>query len=98
MIGPNTQIKVLLPAKFIPNGATVSKVSGTKPYVLSRGLKLYTNGTESQTRDVVPAANTVFLLDAERCESINQLGAETVLSWHTTPEELWLRTKVDEAK
>jgi hypothetical protein len=97
MIAPNTPIKVLLQAKFIPNGAKVSKVSGTKTYALSRGLKLYANGTETQTREVVPASNTFFLLDAERCGSINQFSDETVLAWHTTPEELWRETKDDES-
>lgn len=96
MIAPNISIKVLLLAKFIPSGAAVSKVSGTKIYTLSRGLTLYANGTEDQMREVVPAANTVFLLDTERCESINQLGDETVLSWHTTPEELWSQTDEDD--
>ena len=98
MIERNAQIRVLLPAWLIPTGATVSKATGTKTYTLSRGLKLYANGTEAQTREVVPAANTVFLLDLEQCGSINQFGDETVLSWYTTPEELWSETEPDSCK
>jgi len=91
----NAQIRVLLPAKHIPSGATVSKATGTKPYTLVRELKLFANGTESERREVVPAPNTVFLLDDTRRDSIDQIEDETVLSWHTTPEELWSHCEDD---
>jgi hypothetical protein len=74
-------ISVILKAAVIPDGSTVSKVTGEKQYILKRSIKLY----GSDQKEVIPDPNTVFLISEG---SVNQYPNSTKLLWITTIDNL----------
>jgi hypothetical protein len=80
-------LRVLLPARQIPDGATVSKPTGQKKYALRRGLVIYAEEGANRKSTVSPAAGSVFLL-TEFGGSISQHSDSSLLHWHTTLDGL----------
>lgn len=72
---------VLLPAKMIPDHATVSKRTGEYTMVLRHDLTVYVVKPDG------PLKITGYFLVNERGD-INQVTEETRLHWHVTAEEL----------
>lgn len=81
----DASIKVLVQAKHVPTGATVTKATGEKEYALVRSINLYAEG-RGVMRLVEPAPDTVFLVDKA---TATQVSEDTIIGWRTTPEELW---------
>ena len=73
-----TDVKVILPARIIPLGSTVTKRTGTKEYVLRDRITVYDNGDSKQ--EIIASDGAVYL-SSEGCA--NAIASETNLVWHT---------------
>lgn len=92
MINQDTLMKVLLPAGSIPDGALITKRTGTNQYRLHRGLRFYATkeakeklGEETRTLDAKDGC--VFLVDEEK-GTINVYPCTTEFLWLVRAEEL----------
>lgn len=74
------QVRIVLPARLIPDGQLVSKPTGTKLYTLKRELKLYGEGAKI----VKENPDILFLLSED---SISIVNNETPLALTVTVEE-----------
>jgi|CXWL01.1.fsa_nt_gi phage-related protein len=83
MIKSDQTIKVILAAGDIPDGATVTKVTGEQQFTLKRNLKIYgEHGVEiTNTSDKV-----LFMVSSGGV--INTIDKDKMLCWLTTPK--WL--------
>lgn len=66
-------IRLLLRAKYIDDGATVTKPTGQKKYTLRRSIKIYGENQQEITCDV----DNVFLVDEQG--NINMIADSTEL-------------------
>ena len=82
--------RIILPAKQIPVGSTVSKITGSKEFVLANGLTVYRKRRDNEDKsrpskiEVFSEEDEVMLL-AEGYASIEPNDKELV--WLATPEE-----------
>jgi hypothetical protein len=81
-ICPEDELRVLLPASKIPNGATITKRTGEVVYILRQGLKVYSDTKGERPLDI----EGVFLINTRG--EINQVKPDTLLHWHVTAETL----------
>ena len=75
---------LILPASHIPDGTTVTKRTGERPYVLERKIKIYANNMRSNitdTQELIPAPGSVYLL-SDGGDAINQYPEDIRLAVH----------------
>ena len=72
-------VKILLSASKIPTGATVTKRTGQKQYMIVDTLKVY--GLDGGNREIKGDDNTRFLVAGT---NMNAISGDTELMWHTT--------------
>lgn len=92
MICHDTLMKVLLPAGSIPNGALITKRTGTAEYRLHRGLRFYATKEAKdklgeETRTVDAKDGCVFLVDEEK-GTVNVYPRTTEFMWLVRADEL----------
>ncbi len=75
-------ISIILPASKIPDGETVYKVTGEKPYAIRREIKVF--GDEDK-RKFTSTEGTAFLVD--QSGSIQVVPADMKLRLDLPPEE-----------
>ena len=68
------QISLLIPVKAMPNGRTVRKATGDKPYVVRRIMKVH--GDKPQY--IMATEGTVFLVDRKTGEATSVPGERLV--------------------
>jgi hypothetical protein len=78
VICPEDEIAVVLPARMIPDRATVTKRTGDVRYVLRHDLTLY-------TLDKNPTTVSGFFLVSDRGD-VNQVQADKRFCWLVTAE------------
>jgi hypothetical protein len=76
------RIGVILPARDIPEGSVVTKVTGTKKYTISSSVKFY--GDERFPH--VKTDGTVRFLLSEG--DVNVVSQSLELKWEVSPQEL----------
>jgi len=77
-------IKVILPARDIPEGSTVTKITGTKKYTISSTVKFY--GGEEKYPHVESDGTVRFLLSEGG--DVNVISHNLELKWKVSPQEL----------
>ena len=86
-ICPEDILRILLPAKQIPNGSMVSKKNGAYTYTLTHSLKAYPESVKSgEERGEMIEIKGLFLHGNRG--NINQVKPDTELHWHVDAE--WL--------
>ena len=75
-------MKVIVCAKFIEDGTTVTKVKGQKTYILKRSIKIYGENRKEITCD----SSCVFLMD--NMGNIDMIPEDKELIVHVHPEDL----------
>jgi len=84
------EVKVLLPASAIPLGSTVTKRTGSKPYTLSDGIRVFDDANRTpnnqSTRRKIEFGDGVRILVNNT--DINVIPGDQVLAWVTTFEKL----------
>jgi hypothetical protein len=92
-------MKVLIQARSIPVGSTVTKKTGDKPYTLRDDVKIY-GSTQEQTealRELKADEGTRFLIS--QTGDISIISGDVELLWHVTEEVLYqylyMRTQLD---
>lgn len=86
----NSTFKVILPAEVIPVGATVTKVTGQKEYILRDDIKIYGSTSEDQKdmmRELRADKGTRFMVAEDG--NINIVAGGTELLWHVDAEGLY---------
>ena len=84
-------LKLILPAKLIPEKSVVTKKTGEKEYILTKSIKIYDQVGKSN--QVINANDgTVFLVDGE---NINVHSGETLMCWVVDESSLlrWLEER-----
>jgi hypothetical protein len=76
-------MRVLLGAKYILDGATVTKLNGKQKYTLRRSIKIY--GENQQ--EIQCEVDNVFLIDEHG--NINMISESTELMVHLSSEDLY---------
>lgn len=71
-------ISITIAACHIPDGDTVFKPGGTKPYTLKTVIRVFAKGEKGNT-EITPALNTVYLLGHAPDADINQVPDTTQL-------------------
>lgn len=77
-------VKLLVPLRMVPDGATVTKRTGEKEYVVSRAVRIYGDGPVKQA--ITPDAGTVFLVGPEG--NLNAIGEGVEVIWKVAVWEL----------
>jgi hypothetical protein len=93
------EMKVLMRAGMLPDGALVTKKTGQAKFRIRRRMRFYTNGgaDESQRQTVVPRDGCVILVEVANGDrgndAVNIYPATTEFMWHVDSEELeqWLQ-------
>lgn len=75
-------MKVIVEAKHVEDGTTVTKVKGTKEYTLRRSIKIYGENRQEIKCD----ENCVFLVDSTG--NIDMISNDKELIVHVHPEDL----------
>ena len=86
-------IKIILPAYDIPDGSTVTKITGTYQYILSKTIRIF-----GELKQEIKQQNIVFLTKPDNpINFISAIADYTSLIWVTTEEELYeyLQEKLD---
>ena len=76
------QLKLIVPAGDLPDGAVVTKVTGQKKFVIKRVLTIYyepSAGPAENKRTIPAEAGCVFLVDGDG--NANAVGAEKEVKW-----------------
>ena len=83
------ELKIVLPASNIPDGAVVTKKTGAVKYTLKHKLVVYQNQT-TDLNNPSPAINIdgYFLIGSQG--SINQIPPETELIWVVNAEDFYI--------
>jgi len=81
-----TNITVILPAKEIPLGSTVTKRTGTYKFKLADSITIYHEGGNKQL--VTADDGNRFLLPNGDSRSISSISGQTELAWTTDTETL----------
>jgi len=81
-------MKLILPAREIPVGSTVTKVTGNVTYVIRDSIKIY--GTPEVQQEIKATDGVRFIVN-ERGD-INAVSGNTELAWVVSTEQLsrWL--------
>ena len=80
------KLKLLLPAKDIPDESIVTKLTGEKRYVIRSFIKIF--GGTNHTNEIKCDDNTKFILSIDIFPSINAISGETALLWEVESDEL----------
>lgn len=75
-------MKVIVPAEFVEDGTTVTKVKGQKTYTLKRSIKIY----GENRREITCDPSCVFLMDNNG--NIDMIPQDKELIVHVHPEDL----------
>jgi hypothetical protein len=94
-------MKVLVPAHELPDGALVTKRTGTAQFRIRRRMRFYTNGgaDESQRQVVTPKDGCVILVEVNNGDrgndAVNIYPGTTQFMWLTNSDDLekWLRDR-----
>ena len=82
-----TLMRVIMPAKDIPDGARVTKKTGMVQYILRRELRVFHDKHKDAEATLLKAQDgSVFLLGGEG--DINAYDRDTELVWFAPVEEL----------
>lgn len=89
-----TPISVNLPIGDVPENATITKIRGSKPYVVRDKLTVYTY-LEKGPPQTIAAAGTRFLVADDG--SVVAAAYNQQFEWHTTYEDLhhWLSEQLE---
>jgi hypothetical protein len=101
----NFPMKVLVRAGLLPDGALVTKRTGTSQFRIRRRMRFYTNGgaDESQRQTITPKDGCVILVEVNNGDrgndAVNIYPSTTEFMWLVDSEELedWLREKHEPA-
>lgn len=87
-------MKVILPAHEIPDGSTVTKVTGAKELVLRSSIRVYGSGPGPQRVPSLKLEEGTLLLDNQD-GSFTVIPSTTELKWLVSEEHLyhWLGLK-----
>jgi hypothetical protein len=77
--------KLIMRVDVVPDGATVTKIAGTKEYKVRRTLHIYADRPEHR-REVACDAGCVFLVDAEGNANVC-LGTKE-MCWHASEADM----------
>ena len=97
----NFDMKVLMQAGRLPDGALVTKRTGTSQFRIRRRMRFYTGGgaDESQRQTIVPKDGCVILVEVNNGDrgndAVNIYPATTEFMWLTNSDDLedWLRDR-----
>jgi len=78
-------MKIILPAKEIPVGSTVTKKSGQKKYILKDYVRIYNDGIVF-TPSLIAGKDVLFLFDA--AGNISAIAATTEIVWIVSDKDL----------
>jgi len=78
------EIKIILPAKYIPIGSTVHKKTGTVKYILKDSISIYNNSV--LVHKLKSDDGTLFMTSING--DINAIGKDTELIWCTDSDAL----------
>jgi len=91
-------MKVLMPAHMLPDGALVTKKTGSVKFRIRRQMRFYTGGgaDESQRQTIKPRDGCVILVDVGDDygrDAVNIYPGSTEFMWLVDSDELeeWLR-------
>lgn len=83
MIMPEDTLRLLVPARMVPDRSMVTKRSGEKVYTLRRQIRVF---PEDQKEGKVTPIDGFFLCFEG---DINQIGPETMLLWQMEAEQFF---------
>lgn len=88
-------LKIVLPSEYIPDGATVTKVSGQKKYTLRRVVKIYglQLGPTCEVNSVTAAEGQCFIVSSTG--DANVVEGSTELMWHVDSNSLCAKLTED---
>ena len=78
-------LSVVIPLGEVPDGETVTKLTGSKPYIVSRSVKLYSEVQGVSNKVIEPDPSCVFMIGDS---SINIASATKKVLWQTNLERL----------
>jgi len=83
-------IKVIVPAKEIPDDALVTKVNGTAQYTLQSKIVIYPDSSSQNKAPTVikVESGSKFIVGGNRIDSISAIDENKELVWHTDTYEL----------
>ncbi len=87
VICPEDLVRVLLPARMIPDKATVSKRTGEEQFALCHTLKVYPDSADKTIVDCKPLEIEGFFLVGAR-GGVTQVAADKLLHWVVAAETL----------
>lgn len=80
----NIEIKVILPAKLIPDGSSVTKVNGQYEYTLRDCLRIYPEKESGVAPIIVKAEKgTKFLVAGNSVDHMSAICGDKELVWQT---------------
>jgi hypothetical protein len=80
-------LKVMVRAGHIPVDSMVSKINGTKQYLISSSIRFFCDKkTKESYPNMTAGQDVVFLINGSQ---VNIVSSETELVWHTTTDELF---------
>lgn len=81
-------LKIIYPVSWIPNNSKVTKVTGSKEYILVEEIKVY----DAETKPIIiKNTGTRFLISPNDPSSINCVSDTTELIW-IVEEDVFLST------
>jgi hypothetical protein len=83
-ICPEDTIKILLPAKQIPHGSTVSKKTGSYTLTLNHRVRIF---VPNDISDFAAQEIQGFFLQGAPQADLNQIDGDTELHWHVGAED-----------
>lgn len=88
---PEDELRVLLPAEKIPDGATVAKRTGEQQFTLVHNLKVYKygGGKSAATQEEKPLEISGFFIISSVSGAISQVQPDTMLHWVVPLEEFY---------
>lgn len=94
-------MKVLVPAWMLPDGALVTKRTGTSQFRIRRRMRFYTGGgaDESQRQTILPRDGCVILVEVNNGDrgndAVNIYPGSTEFMWLVDSDDLedWLRER-----
>lgn len=85
-------MKVILPVRDIPDHATVTKLAGTKKYVLKGDIRVY--DLQGDPRVISAYGDSKFLVDAQGASDPCAVSGDKEMVWHAA--ECRLRAFLEE--
>jgi hypothetical protein len=79
-------LQIIMSAHDIPDGSTITKKTGQKPYVIKSKIKIYAEQKSGLAPQILEAPGVKYLIDDSG--NINAVSSEAEVMWHTTTGEL----------